>query len=93
MTGLEYPGWIFFLSTGQVYEDVAAVVREEAFGARGAGREPAGQNTQEVLHRHLKHTQDTQWHLFHNPAWTEESQITRFRSSNLMRVAFCKIKQ
>lgn len=38
---------------GQVYEDVAAVIREEAFGARSAGWQPSSQNTQEVLHCHL----------------------------------------
>lgn len=56
------------LSTGQVYEDVAAVVREEAFGARSAGRQPAGQNTQEVFHRHLKHRRDTKWFFVRNLA-------------------------
>lgn len=45
--------------TGQVYEDVAAVIREEAFGARSAGWQPSSQNTQEVLHCHLKHGQNT----------------------------------
>ena len=39
--------------TGQVDEDVAAVVREKPLGARRAGGEPASQDTQEVLHRHL----------------------------------------
>lgn len=52
----------FVISTCQVNEDVAAVVREEAFGARRAGRQPSSQNSQEVLHSDLKQRQ----HDFHN---------------------------
>ena len=39
--------------TGQVDEDVAAIVGEQPFGARCAGGKPARQDTQEVLHCHL----------------------------------------
>lgn len=42
-----------FLFTSQVYEDVAAVVREKPFGAWGAWWEPSSQNTQEVFYSHL----------------------------------------
>lgn len=44
-----------YFFTCQVYEDVAAVIREEPFGARSAGRQPSSQNTQEVFYSHLKH--------------------------------------
>lgn len=33
------------LPTCEVYEDVAAVIRQEALGARRAGRQPSSQNT------------------------------------------------
>lgn len=63
-------GWICPLITCQVYEDVAPVIREEAFRAWSAGRQPSSQNTQEVLHRHLKSGQDTKNGTdFHNIAW------------------------
>lgn len=44
-----------YFYTCQVYEDVAAIIREEAFGAWSAGRQPSSQNTQEVFYRYLKH--------------------------------------
>lgn len=54
-----FEGEFVLLITCQVYEDVAPVVRQEAFRARSAGRQPSSQNTQEVLHCHLKHGHTT----------------------------------
>lgn len=45
-----------FLFTCQVYEDVAAVVRQKPFRAWSAWWEPSSQNTQEVFNGHLKHS-------------------------------------